>query len=179
MPPQCDSDEQSSSGFQALARPDARILILGSLPGRTSLAAYEYYAHQQNVFWRIMEAVFDIKGSYSDRCRALLKCRIALWDVLRASVRPGSLDSDIRQASAVANDFGSFLNEHSHIESIFFNGKKAEQLFLRMVPPEHYGACQMTGLPSTSPAFAAMPYADKLSAWKQAIAVHGEGLLER
>jgi len=172
MPRLCDSREQTSSGFAPLATPDARILILGSLPGRTSLAAHEYYAHQQNVFWRIMEAVFDIKGTYSERCRALVECNIALWDVLRASVRPGSMDADIQQASAVANDFGSFLNEHSHIQSILFNGKKAEQLFLRMVPPEHYRACRLSGLPSTSPAFAAMSYAAKLNAWKEAITVH-------
>jgi hypoxanthine-DNA glycosylase len=173
MPRPCESREQISSGFAPLATRGARILILGSLPGRTSLAAQEYYAHQQNAFWRIMEAVFDIKGTYSERCRALLECNIAVWDVLQASVRPGSMDADIQRATAVANDFGSFLNEHSHIESILFNGKKAEQLFLRMVPPEHYRGCRVTALPSTSPAFAAMPFAAKLSAWQEAIAVHG------
>ena len=156
---------EPSEGFAPIERSDARILVLGSLPGQKSLAAAEYYAHPQNAFWRIMQELFGITGDYHERCASLRNVKLALWDVLRASVRPGSLDADIQRDSASANDFGAFLRVHENIELIGFNGKKAEQLFRAMVPKEHYQRIRLVGLPSTSPAYAAMPYAGKLSVW--------------
>ena len=92
--------------------------------------------------------------------------QVALWDVLRASVRPGSLDADIQVNTAVANDFGAFLVKYPDIQRIAFNGKKAEALFMRMVPHECHANLRLIGLPSTSPAYAAMSYSGKLSAWR-------------
>ena len=154
-----------------MARADARILVLGSLPGQRSLSEQEYYAHPQNAFWSIMKELFGIEGEYAERCRLLTEQEIALWDVLRASVRPGSLDADIRVDSAKANDFASFLGEHTLIEKILFNGKKAEQLFHRLVPTSHCQHLDLIGLPSTSPAYAAMPFKGKLEIWEDKLAL--------
>lgn len=162
---------QASDGFPPIARVDARVLVLGSLPGQKSLSVQEYYAHPQNAFWPIMKEIFGVFGDYDERCVSLTKNRVALWDVLQASVRPGSLDADIRLETAKANNFACFLHEHSRIERIAFNGRKAEQLFHRMVPTEHYQNLHLTGLPSTSPAYAAMPFAGKLEAWKEGLAL--------
>jgi hypoxanthine-DNA glycosylase len=156
---------EPSEGFAPVARPDARILVLGSLPGQVSLAATEYYAHPQNSFWRIMQELLGVAGHYDERCALLGDCKLALWDVLRSSVRHGSLDASIRRDSASANDFETFLKSHARIEVIAFNGKKAEQLFRAMVAKEHYQHVRLVGLPSTSPAYAAMSFAGKLSAW--------------
>jgi TDG/mug DNA glycosylase family protein len=159
----------ASEGFPPVVGSDARILILGSLPGRRSLTENKYYAHPQNVFWRIMRELFDIAGDYEERCDMLKFQRIALWDVLRESVRPGSMDADIRIETATANDFREFLDDELSIEKIAFNGKKAEQLFRRLVPTECCQHLQLVGLPSTSPAYAAMTYKGKLNAWQKGL----------
>ena len=159
----------SSVGFSPVVQADARILVLGSLPGQRSLVEQEYYAHPQNAFWPIMNEIFGIGGSYVERCAALTRQKLALWDVLRASVRPGSLDADIRLETAAANDFAAFFCKYPGVKQIVFNGKKAEQLFHRLVPAEAFQKVHLSGLPSTSPAYAAMPFKGKLSAWKSGL----------
>ena len=158
---------KQSEGFPPVARANARVLVLGSLPGARYIAEQQYYAHPQNAFWPIMRELFGIDGSYVMRCSQLMENRIALWDVLQSSVRPGSMDSDIQLGSAVANDFRGFLGAHEGIRLVAFNGKKAEQLYGRFVSADD-GADGVVrlGLPSTSPAYASMPFSGKLAAWR-------------
>ena len=159
-----------SAGFPPIARTDARILILGSLPSRRSIAVGEYYAHPQNAFWRIMRELVDADGSYTSRCAALVEAQIALWDVLRQSVRPGSMDADIQLDTSQANDFAGFLSQHPGIEKICFNGRKAEEMFRRLVGPEALQwSLRFELLPSTSPAYASMPFDEKLRRWRSSI----------
>jgi len=158
-----------AEGFAPIVGDGARVLILGSLPGRRSLLEQQYYAHPQNSFWRIMAKIMDNDAGcpYQIRCRRLIKYRFALWDVLAASSRPGSLDSAIDMGSARANDFDSFLGQFPEIELICFNGKKARELFdhlvLKSVPAA--AKCKLLTLPSTSPAYAAISFEDKLHRW--------------
>lgn len=118
-----------------------------------------------------MKELFGIDGSYEQRLEGLLANQIALWDVLASSVRPGSLDGRIQLDSARANDFRTFLAEHAAIQLIAFNGKKAEQLFKRLVDNSLVGPeIRQASLPSTSPAYAAMPFSGKLDLWRQKLA---------
>lgn len=167
------AEEVPSSGFPPVARHDARVLVLGSLPSEASLRAREYYAHPRNGFWKIMKEIVGASGSYEDRCQALMDARIALWDVLASSVRPGSLDADIRMSSAVSNDFETFFSEHACLRLVCFNGRKAEAIFRRFVMPSiSEGALDFASLPSTSPAHASLSVADKLSEWRGIIEPH-------
>jgi TDG/mug DNA glycosylase family protein len=156
-----------SQGFAPVAAPDARLLILGSMPGIASLEAAEYYAFPRNVFWKIMGDLFaaDPLLDYQSRLQTLTANHIALWDVIQACQRPGSLDSAISEEGMATNDFNDFLKQFPQITHIYFNGQKAAGLFEKKVKPTLTGHYQYHALPSTSPAYAAMNYAGKLEAW--------------
>jgi len=156
-----------SQGFAPVARADARILILGSMPGVASLVAAQYYAFPRNAFWRIMGDLFGAgpQLDYPARLHLLNDNRIALWDVIQACVRPGSLDSSILDEGMETNDFSGFFERHPHIGHVCFNGRKAADLFERRVKPGLALHCEYHVLPSTSPANAGKDYAAKLNAW--------------
>lgn len=155
--------------FEPIEGGNAEILILGSMPGRASLVAGQYYAHVQNVFWRIMSELLqlDAAASYGVRVRALKSARIALWDVLHSCKRKGSLDSMIEHDTQTANDFRTFFCTHTKISHVFFNGAKAQDCFKRHVLGDlEADSVSYARLPSTSPANASMSFAEKLGAWR-------------
>ena len=159
------------SGFNYIANSHSEILILGSMPGQRSLDENEYYAHPRNAFWGIMSSLcgFNAALPYQERCALLLENKIALWDVMQHCTRKGSLDSAIIENSIIVNDFKKFLYEQPNIQTIFFNGQKAQKSFKRHVQPEIYSELTLMLLPSTSPAHASMDKNEKMTIWTQAI----------
>ena len=116
--------------------------------------------------------MYDMESSlpYKRRVKILTANRIALWDVLAAAERPGSLDSSIVQRSARANDFAAFYRSHPRVSRVYFNGRKAEDLYRRFVLPglaAEFARLRYVSMPSTSPAHAGMPFAEKLVRWKK------------
>jgi TDG/mug DNA glycosylase family protein len=157
------------SGFEPVSAPDARVLVLGSLPGEVSLTRGQYYAQPRNAFWKITGALFGFpcESSYADRLASLNARRVAIWDVCASAARAGSLDSAI--SDAAANGFQAFLRTHSQLRLIAFNGAKAAELYRRLVIPTlpaPFLKIPTQVLPSTSPAHAAMPYGEKLKRWQ-------------
>lgn len=144
------------------------------MPSVKSLEQQQYYAHPRNAFWPIMSALFAMENDldYDQRCKNLINHHIAVWDVLKACQRQGSLDQHIDTNSMVINDFTLFLQQHPTIKKIVFNGAKAEQVFNRYVLPtltEKQNAIVRLRLPSTSPAHASCSLNDKLVIWRQAL----------
>jgi hypoxanthine-DNA glycosylase len=164
-----ETHSAASQGFSPVIGDHARVLILGSLPSQQSLLQQEYYANPRNVFWRIMGDMlsFSSNGLYEHRCNELINKGVSLWDVLKSSVRPGSLDSAIEVASAEENDFPDLLERHSEIQLIGFNGVKSRQLFDRLVLKSWSlpNGVELVNLPSSSPAHAAMSFETKLELW--------------
>ena len=155
--------------FEPIADANAEVLVLGSMPGVASLRAQQYYAHPQNAFWRIIGALLGVgaDASYTKRIKALKSAHIAVWDVLESCVREGSADAMIEDDSLLANDFRTFFGRHARIKRVFFNGTKAEACYRRHVLRElEPGPIAYARLPSTSPANASVPFADKLDAWR-------------
>lgn len=158
-----------SRGFAPIEKHDARILILGSMPGVASLRATQYYAHPRNLFWRIMSShvPFDLQATYEQRIEALVDAKIALWDVLQSCTRVGSLDASIDKSSQIPNDFQAFFLHHPHITHVFFNGALAEKSYRQLVLPHlNIHSIKYQRLPSTSPAHAALSFESKLEAWR-------------
>jgi hypoxanthine-DNA glycosylase len=160
--------------FPPIENPAARILILGSMPGKESLRAGQYYAHPRNAFWPIMCELTHAKPTlpYEARAEILKTSGIAIWDVLATCTRHSSMDADIETGSISVNDFGSFFRKHPGIAQIFFNGGMAEKCFrMHAQPLLEHRPLHYRRLPSTSPAYASMTYRQKLEIWRSALHV--------
>lgn len=140
------------------------------MPGRESLARQRYYAHPRNSFWPIVCELFNITSAdYDQRAAELTRRGVAVWDVLKACYRRGSLDSDIKNDTIITNDFRGFFAEHPGIYRVFFNGAKAESVYRKRVLPGLTGApasLRLQRLPSTSPAHANLNLEQKTKAWR-------------
>jgi hypoxanthine-DNA glycosylase len=142
-----------------------RILILGSLPGEASLRLGQYYGHPQNRFWELVGEVLGINlrnMAYDERLEELTSRGVALWDVVAHAYRNGSLDTNIRNEKI--NPVTNLILEN-RIKAVFFNGKKAANLFLRstQLPSD---VVTIT-LPSSSPANASVSWPKKRQDWSQ------------
>src|SRR5690606_15938991 len=106
-----------SRGFSPIAGAGARTLILGSLPGHKSLEVAQYHGRPYPACSRVMGDLFGAGPTrpYPGRTKRLVACGVAVWDVLAAGERPGSLDSAIVPSSIVINDFDEFFARHSRI----------------------------------------------------------------
>ncbi|MGZ8369587.1 MAG: DNA-deoxyinosine glycosylase [Caulobacteraceae bacterium] len=150
--------------FAPVVDAETRLLILGSLPGEASLAAAQYYANPRNAFWRLMERVLDeplLPLAYEARLAALLRRRVGLWDVIGAAEREGSLDAAIRNATH--NDLAELVERLPALRAVAFNGAASAKVGRSML--EHAGVIELIGLPSSSPAYAALPLEGKAQAW--------------
>jgi hypoxanthine-DNA glycosylase len=158
-------------GLAPLVSPATRVLILGSFPGTRSLQTQQYYAHPQNQFWKIVQAIWpsvpriDCANSYEKRSEWLLARGLGVWDVYASCQREGSLDTAIRDA--VVNDIAGL--RLPQLAAIAHNGgesyKHAKHTASLGVP--------VYKLPSTSPANASWTFERKLAAWREVMERHG------
>ena len=142
------------------ARP--ALLLLGSLPGETSLKAQRYYAHPQNQFWRLLGAALAeplAELDYGERLARLAARDVALWDVVGAARRSGSLDGALREVSV--NRLADFAARQPQLRAIGFNGQTAAKLGRRALGEARL---ELIDLPSSSPAYTC-PFADKVARW--------------
>jgi TDG/mug DNA glycosylase family protein len=152
------------SGLPPVTRPDARLFLLGSLPGDASLAAGRYYAHPTNQFWRLLgTAIGEELASlgYEERLAVLAERRIGLWDVIASASRSGSLDQAIREAQH--NRIAHLLHDFPHLRAIAFNGTTAAKVGRRLIgaAPPHVA---LIDLPSSSAANT-RAFDEKAAAW--------------
>ena len=154
------------AGLPPIAREDATLFILGSLPGDASLAAKQYYAHPTNQFWRLLGQAIgeDLQRLvYDERLRRLAGRRIGLWDVIASASRSGSLDQAIRLAEH--NRIAHLLRDFPELRAIAFNGSTAAAAGRRLIGDPPPGIA-LIDLPSSSAANT-RPFAEKLEVWSR------------
>lgn len=161
------SGEQSVllTGLPPIIDAGVETLILGSFPSPVSLAVRQYYAHRQNQFWRVLEALFGeplVSLEYAEKQGRLLDHGVGVWDVYRRCSRVGALDSAIHQAEP--NDFEQLKTIAPKLQRVCFNGKTSAK-FERWFGDQSYVTCV---LPSTSPAYT-LTFERKLELWRQAL----------
>ena len=153
--------------FPPVIDANTTVLILGSFPGEASLAAQQYYAHPRNQFWALLSTILDedlVTQSYENRLKKLRTHRIGLWDVIAACAREGSLDSAIRDVRH--NDFALLKQQCPSLKRVCFNGKTSG----KQAPLFAEAGFDTLLLPSSSPAYASMTFAQKLERWRGIIA---------
>ena len=118
-------------GLPAHIDQSSAVLILGTLPGRASLASGRYYADPSNKFWDMLFMACGEKVDKSDEAKELLlqKYHIALWDVLDSAVRDTSSDKDLMDEKP--NDLPRCLAEYPNIQLLLFHSKDAYKYFKR------------------------------------------------
>ncbi|BCA61520.1 DNA-deoxyinosine glycosylase [Sphingomonas sp. HMP9] len=152
--------------FPPIVAPDARILVLGSLPGDRSLAAQRYYAHPQNQFWRLMSPVVGLNLAaldYDDRLAALGASGVALWDVIGSARRAGSSDAAILDVEG--NNIAALVARLPNLRAVAFNGGTALKQGVKLLGPNFAGPT-IVALPSSSPLHT-VGIAAKQPAWNQ------------
>ncbi len=150
--------------FPPVTRPDTRLLVLGSLPGAISLAEQRYYAHPQNLFWKLMSAVIGrelIPLPYDDRLEALLDAKVGLWDTVASATREGSLDAAIRLHAA--SDLTALAATLPELRAIAFNGATSAKIGRRQLG--RAPGLALIDLPSSSPAYASLSFEKKRESW--------------
>jgi hypoxanthine-DNA glycosylase len=159
-------------GLPPLADAHARLLVLGSFPGRASLQLQQYYAHPRNQFWPIVGTLLGIDLAalpYAERSAAARRLGLAVWDVYRSCQREGSLDTAIRDPEP--NDLAALVARLPGLRGIAHNGgesARAMRVTARLGLPVYR-------LPSTSPAHASWSLSRKLQAWQQVFEACGLG----
>ncbi|RPF72108.1 DNA-deoxyinosine glycosylase [Aurantiacibacter spongiae] len=151
------------SSFPPVIGPDTRVLILGSLPGAKSLERGRYYAHPQNRFWQLVGRVIDEDlpaMAYETRLETLLGHRVGLWDTIASAMREGSLDAAIRKAEH--NPLADLVATLPDLTCVAFNGAAAARIGGRLLDASDP---KLIALPSSSPAYAAMPLSEKQDRW--------------
>jgi hypoxanthine-DNA glycosylase len=153
-------------GLPLVSRSDARLFILGSLPGDASLAMRHYYAHPTNQFWRLLGSAIQEELqplTYEKRLERLAERRIGLWDVIASASRSGSLDQAIREAEH--NQIDHLLRDFAELRAIAFNGSTAASVGLKLIG-DASPRLTLIVLPSSSAANTKR-FDEKAAAWAQ------------
>jgi TDG/mug DNA glycosylase family protein len=166
------TEEPPASDVPDLLAPDLRVVFVGINPGRRSAAAHAHFANPRNDFWRLVHAsglTPELLGP--GRQAEALRDGIGITNAALRTT-PGS--GDLRRA-----DFAGAAERLARLAAdlrpgmLAFVGKEAYRGAFGERPalglqPRTMGSTRLFVLPSTSPANATVPYAERLT-WFEAL----------
>ncbi len=97
---------------------------------------------------------------YDTRLAALLSAGVGLWDTIASALREGSLDAAIREAEHAG--LAELAAGLPRLRAVGFNGGASARIGRKLLAG---GPLALVDLPSSSPAYAAMPFAEKRARW--------------
>ena len=105
---------------------------------------------------------FGCGSSREHAAWALLEAGVGLWDTVASATRRGSLDAAIREAEH--NPLADLAATLPQLRAVAFNGATSAKIGTALLART---SLALLPLPSSSPAYAAMPYAEKARLWRQ------------
>ena len=123
-----------------------------------------YYAHPRNQFWRLVGEVIErvdlASLDYAARVATLREAGIGIWDTIASAVRAGSLDAAIREAEHAP--LADLVTTLPALRAVAFNGSTSARIGRKLLAG---ASVHLIDLPSSSPAYAAMSFAEKRRRW--------------
>ena len=159
-------------GLDPVINTNTEILLVGTLPGPSTLQTGKYYSDPGNTFWKILDSIFmeDMPTDYIARCEYLLNKNIGIWDVLMCAERKGSTDKGI--TNGIVNDFMDLVIHYPSLKKIIILGTTAHGYYksgMRQGKIPKKLTYQVVQSSSATPGRHVLPLDQKIIQWKSAI----------
>lgn len=163
MPKDAREPQAIVHSVEPIWAPDARVLVLGTIPSPASRQAGVPYAHPQNRFWPMVATLFGEEDPRTPEGRRALARRhhLALFDVIRSCTIAGASDASIR--NVVPQDIKGFV-AGTQIGHVALTGGTALRYYKRLLAEEV--GLPYQGFPSTSPANARWRLSELVEAYR-------------
>lgn len=164
------TEEIETHPYKAFIPENATVLIVGSFPGwevtHKELTEDEwFYGTKRNQFWKIISTVYNTRLENRKEKQQLFSMRgIGIVDIFLKIKRKGKSNQDLDLKVVEYNDkeIRKILKSHD-ISNIYFTSKFVEKQFRKIFPGISLGE----SLPSPSPRFAKMSFAEKAAVYKK------------
>ena len=109
------NDSTIVEGFPPLMCHEPRVLILGTIPGKNSISANEYYYDNSNRMWKMLAklATQKMPTNYTEKKLLLEHLHVVLWDYYQFVERTNGTDKGILEG--IPNDIVGFVRKNPTI----------------------------------------------------------------
>ena len=134
------NDSTIVEGFPPLICHEPRVLILGTIPGKNSIRANEYYYDNGNRMWKMLAklATQELPTNYTEKKVLLEHLHVVLWDYYQFGERTNP------------NDIVGFVRKNPTITKIAINGYGKYKEFGEKLQNQFGQSIKVFRLPETS-----------------------------